>query len=388
MGNAVLGIALGAPDIVGGFKKAGKDIKAQRGKPNKYDEALGNEPVPPNVNAMPKIAELIDALFEKQAEKDKSFGDYAKVYALPTAVVGASLIRGKQTGNYMHFLKNDTTEFAKKVAPKLVDKILAGAGKKSRGAAAVGFEAATRINQTAMKDKNGYKTLIDAALMGAGMTGGGLLVERAANKNNFTKTASIEVPKTARNYVKKLVREGVLQPSISSVPIYATPVAVGYALNKDIRNDFGPVRNLSEADQKKNKGKRNTSQTSLGSRNNAMLNNEFMKSAGVKERLGRMATAMAEKKTARIAREATLPKMKIKGWHEYLKEDMPIAGLRATSMAVPLTLLATADPVQKMKMKSMEAEMTAQNRAAERQQKRELKKVVKQEVSKAVSDGF
>lgn len=388
MGAPILGVAMGVPEIAKGFSQAGKDMKQEQKRTNKYDAIM--EPDAPDV---PKIAKTIDVLDEKNAEDKKKQSYYLKSYGIPASLIAAALIRGRMVhpNNYLQ-LGYDSINLAKKVVPNTVDTLVALESKNPRFGTKGKFVAQTinRANQNAKKQGGG---LGQGLAWGAGMVGGGAAAEygiskiKNRNKNpkyaeesfDFEKDAG-EIPNTPFNHVRKIVREGILHPSLYSIPIYITPAAISYAINKDIKTDFSPVRDLSDK-KKREKLLVNSSQTDLASLNNATLNREFAKIAAFKKMSPTWKRYFSGKDPFVKSEK---PPIKIKEWKD-LPEDSLISGLRAASMAVPITLLAQSDPIQQIKNNIRADAMKQQQLEAERAQKRELKKAVRTAVTNEVS---
>lgn len=385
MGAPILAAALGIPIMGEGFKQAGKDMKQQQVKKNKYDSVLGVE----NVNQF-KTSGMAYKEIEKRATNDRSQKDYLKVYGIPAALLAATLVRGKMTGNYMQFPKYDTVNFAGKVMPGATTTILNGLGRNPALKGNIRFAAKVGAKSNAAAASKSGGGLGSALIMGAGLTGGSVLAEYGINKAKdnddrdrgykkacyelgLDKTAR-DIPNNAKNYIRKIVREGVFQPSLMALPIYVAPAALSYGINKDIKTDFGPVRNLTEAQREKNKEKIHSSQTSFASRNNAVLNEQFSKIAH-----------MNTKAWSKYFKNGVVKDpIKIRDWGEFAKYDLPISGLRAASITAPLALLANSDPVQKMKTQiRLDAEAKKEREIA-RSQQRQLRNTIKKEVQKSV----
>jgi hypothetical protein len=406
MGTSLLiGAALGAPELAAGFKKAGKDMKTVNRKMNPYDLQMNpkTQSLQMSVDSAAqqiKAAATAEYFIEKVAE-DRQSPDWQhilKVYGIPAGVTAVALARGKMTGNYLQFPFYDTAHFVKKVVPGLSTSFLNMQAKNPnlRGRAQFAAKTMAKASQNAAKNKakSSGNSLGHSMASGAGWVGGGILIEDAVEKSKQNKQAmekeAKEVPNTAVNHSKKILIEGIAHPGVKAVPIYVTPVALGYALNKDIKSgDFAPVRDMTK-EQKTKKNETNRSQTDFASYNNAVLNNQLLS----------MASSLSEEYEKLAAIKIKMPKsvkgvfrkietsekpatIKIKDWRD-LPEDALIAGLGAASMMTPIAFMAKSDPIQHVKRQIAADTAAQQKQRAEHEQKKVLKKVIRKEVRKEV----
>jgi hypothetical protein len=418
--SLMIGTALGASELASGFRKAGKDMKTVNRKANPYDLKMN-----PNTQGLQmsvdsaaeqmRTAESMTIYFMEKVAGDTQSPDrnqILKTYGIPAGVAAVALARGRMTGNYLQFPFYDTANFVKKVAPRMTTSFLNMQAKNPniRGKARFATQVAAKTNQANQAAaKSVQRSLGREVASGGAWIGGGVLVEDAINRSRhnsnqqtFEKQAK-EVPNTPLNHFKKVLIEGVAHPSVKAVPIYVAPVALGYALNKDIKSgDFAPVRDMTK-EQKAKKNEANKSQIDFASYNNAVVNNQLLsmaslaegyeKVAALKVRMPRSVKGVFRRgKTQKIMPDGTVSGLKqekpatikIKDWRD-LPEDAAIAGLGAASMMVPIAMMAKSDPIQHVK-KQIEAESAAmQQRQKERDQKNAIKKAIRKEVRKEVN---
>lgn len=326
-----------------GANQGKKDAKAEIQNANPYDVKLGNIKSGKAVdhlryanNRTIGSAPLVKSAAIEYVDNGDVKHHNKMLYIAPAALLTAAVLRGRTTGNALQ-LADDVVNAVKKVKPAKVGL----AGMRSSGNVMMRDVANNAANNAANAAKD--RTFVNSLKGGMGFAGGAAAIDIGVNKATsnqnkeaqlhslFEKTAK-EVP-GAKGYIEKLVTEGVLQPSISAMPIYLAPLGVSLALNKDIKGSFGPVR-----DSEKNivKKKKDISDADPRSRNNYVTNAAIMGVA-------------SDDMNMFMEKVAAAKPYRIKDWSEFGKE-LPVQGLRSVSMAVPMSLIAVyADPAAKFK---------------------------------------
>lgn len=141
--------------------------------------------------------------------------------------------RRKYSNNY-----HDKYTFGShKEASELIDGLYKEAGElASPGSVESSFDSPQEKRINVIKD------------MGKGMSD---LKEKKRLKSASDEIESMHIEKIAdaKSYMKKMIKEDVLQNAITSIPFFAAPIGIGYAINKDLKTDLRPVRGEKKKEQ-------------------------------------------------------------------------------------------------------------------------------------------